>query len=404
MSQGDFDTPLGQLLEWLNGRCIFDIGDTAAARAATAAAEDEPDDPEFWDSFVREQIRLDNRVSQYQQRLFDMDSVDGVLALLRGMLAQTPDHDGIRALGPKEESPGGGRKTGPTGPNVQLRAFNVLYRWCNALDDPRLRWVDAWAPARNFVHLAYALMECLKQGLLNDERLTSLCETLLSSSLGTEQRPGFLATYSEDEMPGALEILNEDVRAIITAFIYWGLRQEVTRRSVVFRWQHAVVRALNLDLVRCTPEVAAQLDELVSSHVTPQAMEERILWAALFIDDEEWCRRTAIDLAIDGLSFSSQKYGTIPYALILDPKSTNLGSPSLVPLVRLVFRYKKTQNAVLVIGSSRLAFQLNKELSALVDGVMLKSRRLVSYGLIDELEGIGAGWDTVLYQAKERAG
>lgn len=191
LSPGDFDTPLGALLDRLHRECILDISETPAARAATAASESEPDDPSFWDNFTSDLLKQDSRVYNYQRRFgFDPESMDGVLALLRAMLTQTPEHQVIRALGTPGQGQAEGRESRRTGPNVELRAFNVLHRWCDALDNERLRWVDDFAPAINFVHLATALLECLEEGLLNDERMTSLCETISGSCFGNEKRRG----------------------------------------------------------------------------------------------------------------------------------------------------------------------------------------------------------------------
>ena len=405
MSPGDFDTPLGAMLDRLNRECIFDIAETPAARAATAASEAEPDDPSFWDNFTRDLLQQDSRVYNYQRRFgFDPESMDGVLALLRGMLAQASEHQTIRAVGTAEQGPGGTRESRLTGPNVELRAFNVLHRWCDALDNEQLRWVDDFAPTINFVHLATALLECLEKGLLNAERVTSLCETILASCFGDEKRRGFLAGYSEAEMATAWGLLNVDVRAAIAAFIFWSLQKDAWRRTTVLRLQPAIGGAEKFDLVQCTDEIAAKLDPLFHQHVTAGFMQERIQWAATYMDDEEWCRRTASDLGLDELSFSKEAYGPNRHGLEVKGDSARLENSALVPLVKRVLTYKKVDGVVLVLGSSRLAFELYKPVNARVDGGILRSQRLLSEEVIDDLESAGAGWDTLLLPVQNRAG
>ena len=176
------------------------------------------------------------------------------------------------------------------------------------------------------------------------------------------------------------------------AFIFWSVQKDASWRTTVFQLQSAIARAEELDLIRCTDEIAAKLDPLFPQQVTAASMQERIRWAATFMDDEEWCRRAASDLDLESLSFSKVAYGPIPQGLEVKGDSARLENPALVPLVKRVLAYKKVDSVVLVLESVRLALHLYKPINARVDGGILTSQQTLSEELIEDLESAGAGW------------
>ena len=160
LTQADLSAPLGQLLEWLNSQCIFDVADTNASHATSVRAESGDEDPEFYENFRRDQLKLEPRSLQYRQRLMSgFDNTDSILALLKAMLSRVPSSHVLRAVGTDQPDAGMETASRPRGPNVQLRAFNVLMRWCNAIDNPQLTLLDDAAPIQNFAYLTCALAE-----------------------------------------------------------------------------------------------------------------------------------------------------------------------------------------------------------------------------------------------------
>ena len=143
-SEQELDTPVGEMLERLHRECIFDIDETPAAKQAQRIAEEEESDSEFWENFVQEELRLDPRVERYSQSSTsdELPMDDEVFELLRIMRDRVRSRRQLRAIGGADEhgEPGTGSPWTPQR-RLQVRLFNVLNRWCGALNDPRLRWV-----------------------------------------------------------------------------------------------------------------------------------------------------------------------------------------------------------------------------------------------------------------------
>ena len=93
------------------------------------------------------------------------------------------------------------------------------------------------------------------------------------------------------------------------------------------------------------------------------------------MDDEEWCRRTAVDLSLGGLSFPKEVYGPKTHGLEAKGDSARLGNPALVPLVKRVLAYKDVDGVALVLEASRLALHLYKPINARVDGGIMTSQQ-----------------------------
>ena len=205
----DYDKPVGRMLQFLHERCIFDIDETGASTRARRLANEEAGEQEgswdFLEELLKEELRLDPRVGRYgTDPSTGLPEDDEILGLLRLMIERTPSERGLHAVG--QPRPDGGGTGVPWTPErrLQVRLFNVLERWCGALNDPRFRWIDPSAPTRNFSALIVALYECWEQGYLPPPRIEDLLATLYGSYVCTERGPGYLPSVDEDERGAAL--------------------------------------------------------------------------------------------------------------------------------------------------------------------------------------------------------
>jgi hypothetical protein len=86
-----------------------------------------------------------------------------------------------------------------------LRLYNVLARWCQAVGDSRLRWIDPLAPVINYTELLGALAECWAgkyfqaNGAVRVDRIATLLGILFTSFIRGERTVGYLLCLSEDE-------------------------------------------------------------------------------------------------------------------------------------------------------------------------------------------------------------
>lgn len=146
LDAGDIGTPVGAMLLRLQRECVFDFDDlpvTAGIRGAADAADDEID--EFWETYMREQLRLDPRYERYRP-LTGRDAYDDndpIFARLQAMLDEVRRAPTLRAISETADANGAG-VTGAGTPwaperRLQVRLFNALEQWSRALSDPRLR-------------------------------------------------------------------------------------------------------------------------------------------------------------------------------------------------------------------------------------------------------------------------
>jgi hypothetical protein len=175
----------------------------------------------------------------------------------------------------------------------QVRAFNLLERWARALSDPRLLWLNPLSPLRNYAALLVALTECAEHECLAEWRLARLVSTTLAAFAQTEPPAGYLFSISDDERDRALSLLPANARSLAAALVYSCLRPGVSWRERVFDWQAFLVPALEQGLVVGDERATEAVGRITQEQLSPGAVDQRLHWAATYIDEPHWCERTA---------------------------------------------------------------------------------------------------------------
>jgi HKD family nuclease len=396
----DLETPVGQMLERLHRECIFDIEDMPVAARLRRGAE-EAEDAAFWDRLMQEELRLDPRVDRYRDSGAASVLEGDVFELLRLMLASTPEHGGLRAVNghdtpTDENTPGVGKPWTPER-RLQMRLYNVLERWCRAVGDPRQRWIDPLAPARNYAHLLGAISECWAQRYLAPHRLIVLTGILLGRFIRTEGEKGYLLAASDSERAHAMASLDPAAPALAAALVYAALRPSGPWGEHVFDWQWFLVPGLDLGVIAVGPETPGLVYTFVESTMSEQEVEERLNWAANYIDDRQWCIVMQRELGLQKVELTAEKvsslYGvTLTATGIADP----LADPRLVTLVRAALEYRRRSGAIVTLPAGRISVRLDDHVYARFGREMYESRQPVTRALIERLETNGAGWGAIV--------
>ena len=256
--------PLGQILLDLHRAALFDVEDTPAARRLEATMSSEASDPDgVWDLYFREELGRDPRAGRYsglgQMRHADGLFLDEFGALLLQMLDRAPRPGELRLLDgtsvTREEAQRDGVRW-PDARKVRVRAYNVLVRWANAVNDPRVRWFGELAPVRHYEGLLGALARIWPQARaerdedrwLTADQLGRLLASLLGAFVRTDRSQGFLASRGEEERNEALTHLRaHGAPPIAAALAYDVLR--VPRPATYFAWQPFLVPALDWGVI-----------------------------------------------------------------------------------------------------------------------------------------------------------
>jgi hypothetical protein len=320
---------------------------------------------------------------------------DEVLGLLQIMLQRTPEQRRLRAIGqPLHDEDGESPK--PRTPwtperRLQVRLFNVLERWCGALNDPRFAWIDPAASSRNYSTLLVALAECWEQHYLPEHRIVRLVTTLLSSFLGSERAPGHLLSLDEGEREQALARLPAEARILAGALAYAALHEQCEWRSSVFGLQPALVAGIELGVIHVGDRSSELVQRLLHEKVPAAAIEARLLWLSEFIDDEHWCRKQERDLGLERVALTKESFNP-RFGITLSVDGSSLDDPRIVSLVRQALAYRHVDGTVVELGLARLAVHLDDYAFAKANGLEYQSREPITRERLLDYERQGVSW------------
>jgi hypothetical protein len=408
----DAQTPLGRILLRLNQECIFDFEDTEAARrtrrlagdqAADQANEAAEGDWSFIERIAIEQLRYDHRATRYTalgEVGFAED--DDVFILLDIMASQVPARAALRLVlgGPNEEpvdhKPGA---KWTLEQRQQVRAFNLLERWARALSDPRLLWLNPLSPLRNYAALLVALTECAEHACLAEWRLARLVSTTLASFAQTERPAGYLFSIGSDERARALSLLPANARSLAAALVYSCLRPSVPWRERVFDWQAFLVPALEHGLLLGDERAAEAVGRMTGEQPSFAAVQQRLRWAANYIDEPHWCKRTARQLGFSSVGFIKGDINRhFPVRLAVRGEPATLEAPALVSVIRRALTFRRCDRLMLDLSGGRLSIALGDVAYVQVDGVSWESREPIGSQTLEQLEELGLPLAVVLYE------
>jgi hypothetical protein len=304
----DLEHPLGELLAGLHREAVFEIDDTPAARRlADAGSSDAEADAEFWDRYLRDELPLDPRWAHYQPagagvRVLPLDSNLGWL--LDQMLHRVPLHGELHLLNGEVRNDRDFERTDQSwtpSQRLQVRAYNVLQRWCLALNDPRARWLDELAPVTHFGALVSALCEIWAQRTwLPAHRLPGLAHALFGAFIRTDRSPGYLLSIGDDERARAIAaVRNAGLQAKACALAIAAL--SMGKPEDFFAWQPFLIPGLEWRLFEADGETPGQVAALLGSPMTPEAVDVRLRFVARYTDDHHWATRLGEELGFSEL-------------------------------------------------------------------------------------------------------
>lgn len=369
LERGDMDSPVGWLLGWLHGECVFDIDEAVPRHGSESADEAEVDSiagDDFWDRLQRDELHRDPRLGRYSRIGTGASPLDDeVFLFLRMMLDQVPSAQLLRLIrgeesGEDSDESAPGAKWSPAA-RLRVRLFNVLARWIKSLGDPRLRWLDPLAPVRNFSALAGALLYCWLHEYLPEERLARLTHSLLAGIAGSDHSTGFLASFDPETLERAGEELDQQVRDTISTLTFVALKSDrLADHRAVFDWQPSLRNALRLGLLTPSHVAAAVSSVLIGKALAPEALVEDIQWAASYEDDTHWCQRMEAELELSAVKLRARSALVEGYGVQLSVEAgvDLLIDPRIPRLVRDVLRYREADGAMIESGENRLSVRV----------------------------------------------
>jgi hypothetical protein len=293
----------------------------------------------------------------------------------------------------KSPEPGEGAKWSVEA-RLRVRVTNVLRRWSRALADPRLRWLSELAPVRNYVALLMATGALWQEGVLDKRRAAAVLEDLFGSFLRRERTPGYLATLDDDGRAEALGLLPEEARELGAALLYCGLSSEAPWSTYIFAWQPFLVSGLEWGLFTPGRRTLDAVEWVIDRHLSIDEVEERLLWAAEYINDARWAAQTAEELGLVGIEFAHRGYhADYPVRLVVKGVEHPLDDPRMLVCARQALAYRKADGITVEAGDIRLSLKLGgKAAVRMADGTPMSSGRPVQMSDLRRVEASGAGW------------
>ena len=366
LDAADLEDPVAQVLARLHNQFIFDLDELDSVREAERAggqegAEEESGD--FWERLAREELHQDPRASGYRrfaERTAFED--DDVLLLLRMMLDRTPEqrHSSIGTQPPHDRAmePGRGHRWTPTR-RLQVRMMNVLTRWGRALADPRMNWLQPFAPVRNFQALLYAVTELWELRALPLPKLKLATGLILGSFVRSEDADGYLFQIGGAEREQAIARLGPESRAVATTLAYLGLHPPAAWEENIFEWQAWLRPCLEERILLATNEAAHLVSRIAGEQVSAEEVHDRLYWARDYIDDARWCLKMKQLCGLGDVRFSREKFA---FELVLEVEAERdlVDEPGVVRLMRNALDFRRADGIVIVSGRERVAVRLGE--------------------------------------------
>jgi hypothetical protein len=412
LDQADLEHPLGALLLELHRDALFDIDDTPAARRVAALQGSDPAaDAEFWERYLNDELQLDPRAAHYgHRRTAAPKPLDSPLDwLLSQMLDRVPEHGVLRLLGGEmrhnPERPGA---LWTPNQRLQVRAFNILQRWCRALTDPRARWFGDMAPVKHFALLLATLCEIWAQRTwLPVHRLPALAETLFGAFIRTERSTGYLFGLDSDQREAALELVRQPaIRAKACALAIAALRD--AKAEQYFSWQPFLIPGIEWGIFDPASDAAEQVLSLTGIPTTAREMESRLQYVARYTDDEHWTERLTRELAFDSVVLRRFPKGdnrpSYDAELQVRGDIDLLHDPRVITLAREGLDYTRSPGIRLRVGDTDVAtFAFGYPAYARTASRRLESPVALSRDDVIAAARAGAGLDRILLDEHQRA-
>lgn len=400
----DLDHPLGAVLAYLQQTYILDVAETRAVELADRGTDTEDDaSTELWERLASDELHRDPRVSTYDRLRGRAQGLTDPLAdLLAAMLARTPPETRTAlanvfpfptpvdepAIEEDQDRP---RSSWSTTARIRVRARNVLRRWADAVGDERLQWIDPLAPLTNFCALVdalawlYAIHHTTDDGaVLSEDDLDDIFRRLVDAALPPLE--------STDEV---YELLPDHTLPLLAALLYLDIRTGPQMRSRILSWQPRLLRLYELDLLDPTDLTAEYVGQVLWMEITADDILNELYEAIEFIDDQEWCRRTADELQLASLDLEAPGSGQeLDVRVRVGGIDTPLRDPVTIRLLSELHAYRDTTSVAIfdAQGRWRLAIQPGETVALRADWLddgFVESRTILTDAQLRELLSAG---------------
>lgn len=408
LDERDLGHPLGELLADLHRHAMFDIDDTPAARRiAELEGSSDQADADFWDRYLQDELRLDPRQAHYAKasRAIAAPLESELSWLLSQMLARVPMHQQIHLLSGESRTAAEheGQSWTPD-QRLQVRAYNVLQRWSQALADPRSRWIEDLAPTLHYGALLGAMREIwAQQTWIPPHRLPGLAYTLLSSFIRSERSQGYLYAIDESERETSIAAVRaEGWGAQAAAIAFCALRD--AKPPDYFAWQAFLMPGLTWGLFEATDAADLVVEAIVGTKPAAGAIRERLAWVANYTDDEHWAARVGAELDLGAVALISVAHPTYRYELAVGSHLDLLRDPRVVTLAREALDYTKSPGVRLRTPAGMATFAYGDAVYArLADGRSVESNTTMSRDELLRREASGQSLDAFVGAAADVA-
>ncbi|WP_406311876.1 hypothetical protein OHA77_24680 [Streptosporangium sp. NBC_01639] len=396
LTAGDLDTPLGQVLAWLHRNLVMEVSEKVTPASAGSLAADEETEQsgdDLWGRLEREQLGRDPRASRYGRMWSDtLDGSEPIIELLDALRARTPSeaatgrtgHSLLERLldepidaedGKREAEEDAKPRRWQLAARVRVRARNLLRRWADAQTDPRLVWVEPLAPAGNFTMIVGALAKLNLAAArtpdhvaLTEDDLDDLWLQWLGVFAGDGIHAGWLNQVDQNTRANAQRRLPAWLPEAAAALSWLTVRPGPAHRERIVQAQPLIIAALNHDLLDPTDETARYLSTITGHIVTCTEINQQLVDAATYIDDDLWCTRTAAELTLEDLTLKAPP-GAAAIEVRLDVQGITdpLFDPRLPRLLAATRQYRRCRGIVVYAtdGSWRLSIIDGKKIAVL---------------------------------------
>jgi hypothetical protein len=133
---------------------------------------------------------------------------------------------------------------------------------------------------------------------------------------------------------------------------------------------------------------------------SPAAVDQRLHWAAGYVDEPHWCERTARQLGFARVSFVKGDVNRhFPVRLAVCGELATLEAAALVSVIRRTLTFRRCDRLMLDLTGGRLSIALGHMVYAQVGGVSWESREPITAQTLQQLEELRLPLATVLYEA-----
>jgi hypothetical protein len=342
----ELDSPVGRILEELQGSCYFEPRRAKRRRTVVVTKEqDAESDTSFWHRLG--ELDLD-AVPLARRSRFGRGhlATDPIFTQLHALLIRAPYLPELKPIRPSAipdddlDDPDAARRRWAMETRQRVRIFNVLRRWCRAVRDPELLALDPLLTTHNYRALLQALGELWRgdgEGgrYFDEHHLHQLLATLAESLVG-EQGTHKGAVVVADS--GARERMVEDLRehgapTALGQLLFDVVRPERRDRvAVVLEWQ---------------PTLRAALESGVAE-ADNGPIGESLRWAADYMDEDGWRRQMQERYGVDARFSDESLVKGYDYELVVGGLTGLLSDPRAVSVVQEALRFRPAAGILVV--------------------------------------------------------